>query len=1008
MKAQRIERRIARWLPVRFALVGTMGCIAIVLSPAQSPLAYGQVAPGYTFTTLAAFNGANGSDQSWSNLTLVGSTLYGTTSNGGPAGNGNIFSISTNGAGGINDLYDFPADFGTGGKPEASLIQVGGSLYGTAGWGGPNGSAGTIYSINANATNQGNANFKVVGWFPNNGVNADGCPGSGVTLVGTNLYGVNGFGNNTGSLYALPASSTGQLVDTYFRFNLSPPGSGIYSNLYGGAYVPAAVGIGGDAGDGFAVKTAGSTTTLYGVNGGGTNGAGVLYSVTLNSGPYLSSSGHSFNYNTLYSFTTSGTNDGSYPQGTLVLSPDGKTLYGMTQMGGTIGYGLGYNCGNIFSYNLTTGVYKDLWSFSGGTDGCTPYGSLTLSPDGKTLYGTTIGGAYNEFSGSCQQGNVFSINVDGSNMKNLYTFTGGDDGGAPLGSVTVSPNGQTLYGMTSQYDTYFGGAGGAGGNGTIFALALPSVTNGIWNNNGGGTWSDSGKWVSNSVPGGNALNTAVFGAILTSGTATVNMDGNNSLSSLSFCTTGTTSYLITGTSTLSFWNAGGAAATITNSGGSQTIAVPISLSSNLNVVAAGGSTLTVSGPISEVYTGMALSVSGGGTLILSGSSNYTGATTVNASTLQIGNGGSGEFLTSPSVTMSNNATVEFNHNDALWYGGTISGSGQFVKAGSGSLTLNGASTYNGPTTISAGTLVLGGAEVGYNLPTTTALNIASGGVLDMGANDQTVGSLGGTAGAIIMNNLVYSHTYTSTLTVNPTSGATTFAGNIVDSTLSSSHGNVALVLSGSGKLTLSGSNTYSGGTTVSGGTLRVANSGGSATGSGPVTVDAGATLEGSGIIGGPLEIAGALEPGDSPGIITVNNRVTFDSGSAFNAEVAGTTAGSGYDQLKTSGPVSLAGSLNLTFGTFTPAAGDILFLVNNTGSGLTTGTFQYADKSEIGVFDGYKWYITYEANDAGTPSVTGGNDVAIYTVPEPATLALLGVGAIGLVTYGWRRRRAKA
>ena len=54
---------------------------------------------------------------------------------------------------------------------------------------------------------------------------------------------------------------------------------------------------------------------------------------------------------------------------------------------------------------------------------------------------------------------------------------------------------------------------------------------------------------------------------------------------------------------------------------------------------------------------------GGGMLILSGSNTYTGATTVNASTLQIGNGGSGEYLASASVTMSNNATLEFNHAD---------------------------------------------------------------------------------------------------------------------------------------------------------------------------------------------------------------------------------------------------------------------------------------------------------------------------------------------------------
>ena len=206
--------------------------------------------------------------------------------------------------------------------------------------------------------------------------------------------------------------------------------------------------------------------------------------------------------------------------------------------------------------------------------------------------------------------------------------------------------------------------------------------------------------------------------------------------------------------------------------------------------------------------------------------------------------------------------------------------------------------------------------------------------------------------------------------VDTTSGAVTFAGQL--------SGSGGLNKIGGGALTLTGNNSYTGTTTVSCGTFKVDNSAGSATGSGPVTVNAGATLSGSGIIGGPLEIAGALGPGDSTEILTVNNQVTFRPGSALNAVVSGTAAGSGYDQLTTTGPVSLAGSLNVTFGAFTPNDNDILFLINN--SGALSGTFQYADKAEIGTYDGFNWYITYEANDAGAPSLSGGNDVAIYSV----------------------------
>ncbi len=97
--------------------------------------------------------------------------------------------------------------------------------------------------------------------------------------------------------------------------------------------------------------------------------------------------------------------------------------------------------------------------------------------------------------------------------------------------------------------------------------------------------------------------------------------------------------------------------------------------------------------------------SGAGTLILTGSNEYSGATIINAGTLQIGSGGTTGF---PGTGMfSNNGILSFSHSDTLVIPNYICGSGEVRQIGSGTTALTEDNCYTGQTTISSGTLQLG-------------------------------------------------------------------------------------------------------------------------------------------------------------------------------------------------------------------------------------------------------------------------------------------------------------
>ena len=153
-----------------------------------------------------------------------------------------------------------------------------------------------------------------------------------------------------------------------------------------------------------------------------------------------------------------------------------------------------------------------------------------------------------------------------------------------------------------------------------------------------------------------------------------------------------------------------------------------------------------------------LTKSGAYTLTLSGSNNYTGATIVSAGTLQAG--AEGAFSSSSAVSVATGATLDLNgykqtigglsgsgtvslgsvtltvnNTSDSPFDGVISGTGGLTKSGSGTLTLTGANTYTGATTVSAGTLSVTGSLA------TSSITVASGATLDFSGSLTNLTSL---------------------------------------------------------------------------------------------------------------------------------------------------------------------------------------------------------------------------------------------------------------------------
>lgn len=185
---------------------------------------------------------------------------------------------------------------------------------------------------------------------------------------------------------------------------------------------------------------------------------------------------------------------------------------------------------------------------------------------------------------------------------------------------------------------------------------------------------------------------------------------------------------------------------------------------------------------------------------------------------------------------------------------------------------------------------------------------------------------------------------------------------------------------------------------------------------GDTTVEKGGTLKGIGTMAS-LEVfnGGTVAPGHSPGCLTITGGL--NEGGTYQAEIGGTTACTGYDQLVVNGAVVLddgqtpatQGKLQLSLvNGFKPKAGQTFEILNNTGNGAISNTFAGLPEGATVTVSGYVFKITYKG---GT-----GNDVVLTVVSAPNTgfallqsqplTVLAGTTLVGATfLYGAKRRK---
>jgi fibronectin-binding autotransporter adhesin len=311
------------------------------------------------------------------------------------------------------------------------------------------------------------------------------------------------------------------------------------------------------------------------------------------------------------------------------------------------------------------------------------------------------------------------------------------------------------------------------------------------------------------------------------------------------------------------------------------------------------------------------------------------------------------------------AVLTANQAVARIFSGVIGGSGSndnnlaLTKAGSATLTLSGANTYTGPTTVNGGILQASGAASTCfgNLSAVTVNNAAT---LDLNGTNQVIGSLAGASTAAMVT------LGTGTLTTGGNGTNSTYAGGL--------SGSGGLTKIGTGTQTLAGTCTHTGNTTVAAGTLLINGS----VASSPVTVAAGATLGGVGTMGRVTTVNGTLAPGSNGvGALTVNNSLTLAATSTTLMEISKSGGTVTFDRLLGVTTLTQGGTLIVTTSGEALQVGDSFRLFTATSY---NGAF-----ATVNLPTSYVW-DTSQLKTNGTIAVTAINHSPSFAGYAVATL----------------------